>query len=102
MVEVASIEAAAEHIKSEQLDLVIAADMSVPHMILLNEVCRQSQPPQSHLLTSLEHPDIKRSLPFIAVFSFGLFGAIFVDLGNHLHTKYVLQPEEDFYPVTNA
>lgn len=92
VIEVTSIEAAAEHLKSEQLDLVIAADMSVPHMVLLNEVCRQSKPPQSHLLTSLEHPDIERSLPFMAVFSFGLFGAFFLDLGNHLYTKYVKIP----------
>jgi ubiquitin-like 1-activating enzyme E1 A len=72
---------------SSSFDLVIASDLSTLQLSQLNDICRTLSPPASHLLKSPAHPNIARSLPFVAVNTFGMFGFFFMDLGNHIYTK---------------
>lgn len=93
VVEVESVESVIERLERDSttanFDLVIASDMSTLQFCKLDNICKTMQPPSSHLLQSQEHPTVVRSLPFIAVNTFGLFGFFFLDLGNHIYTKYV-------------
>jgi molybdopterin/thiamine biosynthesis adenylyltransferase len=93
LIEVKSAEEALERFKmlaeSKAFDLAIASDLSTQQLCQVNQICRSTSAPDNHLLVHQADPSIPRTLPFISVGTFGLFGYFFIDLGNHIYTKYV-------------